>query len=84
MIDKEMQEGLEVFYGKVIWFSGQKGIGFLQWERNGVKQRDMFTHYSNIVMEGFKVLYKDQLVSFSIGKNNHGDPKAINVTVLKQ
>ena len=68
--------------GKCIFFSNQKGFGFLQWEIDGVQQRDMFVHYSDINCVGFKTLFKDQRVSFQIGTNFHGDPKAINVTVL--
>lgn len=71
------------FYGKVVWFSSRKGIGFVQWEKDGVPQKDMFVHYSDIVCDGFKTLHKDQKVSFEIGANVRGEPKAINVEVLK-
>ncbi len=71
----------EKYFGEVIWFKG--GHGFIYWEKDGVKQKDMFVHYSDIVCEGFKILYKNQKVSFAIGKNNDGMPKAINVVVIK-
>jgi len=71
----------EVFTGKVIWFN-KLGIGFLEWEKNGIKQADMFTHYSDLAMEGFKMLHKGQEVSFEIGINHKGQPKATNVKVL--
>lgn len=70
----------EKYFGEVIWFS--KGIGFIKWDLNNVPQKDMFVHYSDINCEGFKNLYKNQKVSFKIGKNNSGQPKAIEVTVL--
>ena len=72
-----------VYYAKVIWFDPKKGIGFLAWEKDGVQQKDMFVHFSNLNMENFKTLYKEQNVSFQIGANKNGDPKAINVTILQ-
>jgi cold shock CspA family protein len=69
------------FSGTVIWFDPKSGFGFISWEKNGVKQEDMFVHFSDIVMESFKVLKKNQLVSFKIGKNNKDKPKAIEVVV---
>jgi CspA family cold shock protein len=68
--------------GRVIWFSGAKGYGFLAWEIDGVAQRDIFCHYSDILAQGYKTLNKEQRVSFQIGVNHHGDPKAILVTVI--
>ncbi len=76
-----MNDEKKVYMGEVIWFS--KGFGFLAWNIDGAQQKDLFVHYSDISMEGFKNLLKGQKVSFEIGKNNHGDPKAINVTALK-
>jgi CspA family cold shock protein len=77
-----MSDDKETYHGIVCWFNGVKGIGFLNWDKDGVPQRDMFVHYSDISMEGFKTLYKHQKVSFQIGENLRGDPKAINVKVL--
>lgn len=70
----------EVYNGVVIWFS--KGIGFLKWERGGLQQKDMFCHYSDINSQGYKTLKADQKVIFKIGVNHHGQPKAIEVTVI--
>lgn len=72
----------ELCYGEVLMFSAPKGFGFIGWEKDGVKQKDMFVHFSDISMEGFKTLYKNQKVSFKVGTNKHGDPKAIEVFVL--
>ena len=74
----------QVYFGEVIWFCSKKGYGFLAWEINGVKQRDLFCHFSDIVSEGFKTLFKKQQVSFKLGTNKHGDPKAINIQVLNK
>lgn len=73
---------LEVFYGEVIFFNPKTGFGFIAWEKDGVKQKDMFAHFSDITMSGFKTLFKSQKVSFSVGQNKRGEPKAINITVL--
>lgn len=72
-----------VYYGEVIFFDPKRGYGFLTWEKDGIKQKDVFIHFSDIVCEGFKTLYKGQKISFGLGTNKHGDPKAISVTVLK-
>lgn len=71
------------FYGEVLWFDPKRGFGFIGWEKEGVKQKDMFVHFSDVACEGFKTLYKHQKVSFNLGTNKHGDPKAINVEILK-
>ena len=71
------------FYGDVIFFDARKGFGFLDWDKDGKKQKDMFVHFSDIDCEGFKTLYKGQKVSFRVGTNKNGDPKAIDVEVLK-
>lgn len=73
----------EKFYGEVLWFDPKRGFGFIGWEKDGVKQKDMFIHFSDVVCEGFKTLYKGQKVSFTLGVNKHGAPKATNVEVMK-
>lgn len=71
------------YNGEVLWFDPKRGYGFIGWEKDGVKQKDLFAHFSDIVCEGFKTLYKGQKVSFGLGVNKHGDPKAIEITVIK-
>jgi CspA family cold shock protein len=74
----------EIFYGTVDWFNAQKGYGFINWSDNeGNKQEDMFVHFSDINCEGFKTLHKEQKVSFEVGVNRDGEPKAVNVVVLR-
>jgi CspA family cold shock protein len=73
----------EKFVGEVVWFDAKRGFGFLSWEKDGVKQKDMFVHFSDIICEGFKTLQKEQKVSFGLGTNKHGVPKALEVTVLR-
>lgn len=71
------------FLGEVLWFDAKRGYGFIGWEKDGNKQKDLFVHFSDISCEGFKTIYKGQKVSFGIGINKRGDPKAIDVIVLK-
>jgi len=74
---------LNVYDGEVVWFHAELNYGFLSWEKDGKKQEDMFCHYSDILMEGFKILKAEQKVKFEIGLNHSGQPKAINVKIIE-
>ena len=74
----------EKLVSEVIWFDSKRGYGFVSHVVDGVKQPDLFVHFSDIVSEGFKTLYKGQKISYEVGVNKHGQPKAIEVAVLKQ
>jgi CspA family cold shock protein len=71
------------YYGEVVWFDPKRGYGFIFWEIDGVKQKDLFVHFSDVSCEGFKTLYKGQKVKFGLGINKHGDPKATSVEIMK-
>ena len=66
--------------GVVCWFDPKKGIGFITKDDNS---GDLFVHYSNVQMEGFKTLKPGQKVSFALGENHHG-PQAVDVKVLAE
>ena len=68
----------EKYVGKVCWFNAKLGYGFIS--RPNVT--DLFVHWSDISSEGFKTLNKGQEVAYSIGLNNHKQPKAIDVVVV--
>lgn len=72
------------YVGTVIFFDPKRGYGFIEHTVDGVKQPDLFVHFSDIAADGFKTLYKAQKVSYSLGTNKHGVVKATNVIVLKQ
>ena len=77
-----MKDEKKVFVGVVIWFDAKAGYGFVDWSDGaGIKQKDLFIHFSDICCDGFKTLKKGQKVSFTIGLNNKGQPKACDVTV---
>lgn len=71
----------EKYIGEVVFFKPEKqwGYGFIS--RPG--EKDIFVHWSDIEVEGFKTLKKGQKVAFSIGVNRKGDPKATNVVVIE-
>lgn len=66
--------------GTILWFDPKKGYGFIGQENN---EPDLFVHFSDINIEGFKTLNKDQKVSYEIGTNKRGQPKAININIIK-
>jgi CspA family cold shock protein len=66
--------------GKVIFFSDSKGYGFIGPDDGG---KDIFFHFSAIIMDGFKSLQKDQLVEYSVSANEKG-PIAIDVTPVNE
>ena len=59
--------------GKVKWFSSEKGYGFIS---SSEKEQDIYVHFSDIVMKGFKTLDENDIVEFDYdGEMN----KAVNV-----
>ncbi len=60
--------------GIVKWFNNKKGYGFIEQE-NG---KDLFVHFSNIKMDGFKTLEDGDRVEFEIAESDQG-PEAKEV-----
>lgn len=66
--------------GKVKWFNGKKGFGFIESQDNG----DIYVHFSGIVMDdpkAYKVLNEGDRVSYEVIEGLKG-PQAINVRVI--
>ena len=63
--------------GTIKWFNNQKGYGFITNEDG----KDVFVHYSGLVMEGFKSIEEGAAVEFEISDGEKG-PQAINVVKL--
>lgn len=55
--------------GKVKWFSNSKGYGFIVEEGKG---RDVYVHFTDIKMNGFKSLTENQQVNFEIIDTERG------------
>ena len=61
--------------GKVKWFDGKKGYGFVA---ETSTDTDYFVHFSEIQTAGYKTLEEGQKVEFEIGEGRQG-PVAKNV-----
>ena len=61
--------------GKVKWFSDMRGYGFIT-DEDG---KDVFVHYTGILMEGRKTLNQNDVVEFEIGEGKDGRSQAVNV-----
>ena len=63
--------------GTVKWFNASKGYGFIQRQTG----EDVFVHFSEIQMDGYKSLNEGQAVEFEVKKGPKG-LQAENVTSL--
>ena len=63
--------------GKVKWFNGQRGFGFICDEDGN----DVFVHFSGLAMDGYKTLEEGQNVEFEVEKGQRG-PQAVNVKIV--
>ena len=61
--------------GIVKWFNDAKGFGFIEMEGS----EDLFVHYSQLLVEGFKTLSEGDKVTFDIYENEKGQRSAKNV-----
>jgi len=61
--------------GTVKWFNKDKGYGFITTEEG----KDVFVHFSQINIDGFKTLVEGQAVNFDITDGPKGE-QASNVT----
>jgi len=59
--------------GTVKWFNDSKGFGFITPDGGG---EDLFAHFSEINMQGFKKLKEGQKVSFEIVDGKKGKQAA--------
>ena len=65
--------------GKVKWFNNSKGFGFIVPDEGG---EDVFAHFSQIQMEGYKTLKTDELVQFEVINGPNGK-QAQNIQSVK-
>jgi CspA family cold shock protein len=57
-----------VAQGTVKWFNADKGYGFIAVDGG----KDVFVHYSAILMDGYKALEQGQRVEFDITQGQKG------------
>ncbi|ADG89989.1 cold-shock protein [Thermobispora bispora] len=63
--------------GTVKWFDAEKGYGFIAVDGG----KDVFVHYTAILMDGFKSLEQGQRVEFDITEGRKG-PQAEAVRTI--
>lgn len=63
-----------MYQGKIKWFNGAKGYGFI----TGNDSNDYFLHFSEIQMDGYKTLQEGDNVTFDVEDTEKGK-KAIKV-----
>ena len=61
--------------GKVKWFNGKKGYGFIERED---KEKDVFVHHSAVRDAGLKYLNEDDALTFEV-ENGEKGPSAVNL-----
>ena len=61
--------------GKVKWFNGKKGYGFIERED---KEKDVYVHFSAVQDSGLKYLKKGDQLTFEVEYADKG-PSAINL-----
>lgn len=64
--------------GTVKWFNPEKGYGFIS-QNDG---EDLFVHFSEIKMSGFKTLNEGDAVAFEVTEGQNGKLQASNVERL--
>ena len=62
--------------GTVKWFNAEKGFGFI----TGEDGQDVFAHFSQINIDGFKTLDEGQKVTFDVTQGQKG-PQAENIEI---
>ena len=73
--------------GTVKWFSPRKGFGFIIRDSvpEGEENHEIFVHYSNIIMDGFKTLLPNLRVSFNVKDGQKpGTIEATDVKIIPQ
>lgn len=75
---KTKRRNLTMRNATVKWFNAQKGYGFLT---DSEIKEDVFCHYLQLQMDGFKTLHENDMVEYEIGSGAGKDSReqAINV-----
>lgn len=68
--------------GTVKWFSNVKGYGFLNSDDVENPEEDIFVHYSEINMDGYRKLKSGQVVEFDLMKDGPKGLQALNIKAV--
>lgn len=63
--------------GRVKNFNKEKGYGFIRTDEG----KDVFFHYSELKMDGFKTVEANKLVEFEVIETEKGQ-RAVNITII--
>ena len=66
---------MSILKGKVKWFNGKKGYGFI--ERDD-KEKDVFVHASAVREAGLRFLNENDMLEFEVESGEKG-PSAVNL-----
>ena len=73
--------------GRVKWFNNKAGYGFITVSDGDYKEKDIFSHFSAILVTNsqYKYLVQGEYVQFDLAKSSEGghEFKAINITGVK-
>jgi cold shock protein len=75
LLTGEIRIAAERCAGRVRWFSGEKGYGFIAPDDGG---EDVFVRHSAIETNGFRTLQEDERVTYELGDDGRG-PRALQV-----
>jgi cold shock protein len=75
LLTGEIRIATERRTGRVRWFSGEKGYGFIAPDDGG---EDVFVRHSAIETNGFRTLQEDERVTYELGDDGRG-PRALQV-----
>jgi CspA family cold shock protein len=79
MTSSESKSKIKSYRGFCKWFDAKKGYGFITIEE---QDEEVFVHFSNIDMEGFKKLDQGDQVEFNLKESEEGKgPEALNVKI---
>lgn len=78
MAHESAEERLIMAQGTVKWFNPEKGYGFIAREGG----EDLFVHFSEIQMDGYKTLEEGAAVEFEITTGSNGKLQASSVRKL--
>ena len=68
------------YFGKVKWFDGKKGFGYIEKEDGS---GDVFVHFNDIAGEGYRSLKEGDRVKFELSDSPKGK-KATGVEKVKE
>lgn len=69
---------MKTLRGNVRWFNSKLGYGFIY---NDKIDKDIYVHYSDIKINGYKNLYENDLVEFTYDEDKN---KALSVRIIKK